>query len=123
MVVSFWESKKHHELFSYLPEEQVLEGGSQMAEEWKEIVGGNVFAFQQVGDTIEGVLVARRSGKFDNVIYDIETKQGLKTVFGTAILDSRMETVVINKPVKIEFTGEVKTGTGRLARNFRVFTR
>lgn len=91
--------------------------------EWKEIEGGNVFAFTQMGDTIEGVIVSRREGQFNNQVYDIETKEGIKTIFGTAILDDRLSRVKDNEPVKIEFVGDVKTGTGRMAKNFKVWTK
>ena len=94
-----------------------------MAEEWKEIEGGNVFAFNQAGDTIEGVIVNIREGQFNNKVYDIETKEGLKTIFGTAILDERLSKVKDHAPVRITYAGELKTGTGRLAKNFKVFTR
>lgn len=92
-------------------------------EDWKEIEGGNVFVFQQLGDAIEGVIVARRDGQFNNKIYDLQTKDGIKTIFGTAILDDRLAKVKDNQPVRIQYAGEVKTGTGRTAKNFKVWTK
>lgn len=141
MTISFNTSQKHQKLFSHSPQEGVMEGEKNMvfktqqssqpqpaqqskSVDWQEVVVGNVFSFQQVGDTIEGVLVAKRQGKmYDTGVYDIQTKEGIRTVFGTAILDTRMERVEENHPIKIEFVGEVKTGTGRLAKNFKVYTK
>ena len=124
MLIKFNESQKHNQLYSYSPKRESQEGEYKMSEDWIEVVAGNVFVFQQEGDTIEGVLVKKREGKkYDNMVYDIETKDGLKTIFGTAILDTRMENVAENTPVKIEYIGEIKTGTGRLAKNFKIWTR
>ena len=124
MAVSWVESQKHTKLYSYSPKREFRKGDQKMAEEWKEVVRGNVFAFQQVGDNLEGVVVSRKkSTQYENMVYDIETKEGLKTIFGTTILDSLMGSIQDNQPVKIEYVGEVKTGTGRLAKNFKVFTK
>jgi len=67
---------------------------------WKEIKGGDVIRLE-VGESIEGKLLAVRQGEFAKV-YDIETKDGKKTLFGSAVLDSRMAEVKVGDRVKIE---------------------
>ena len=124
MTITYSETIKNKTLVP-LSEKGQIEQEDKMAEqiEWKEVESGNLFVFQQVGDTIEGVLVAKRqSSKYETGAYDIQTKEGLRTIFGTAILDTRLQKVEVNAPVKIEYVGELKTGTGRLAKNFKVFT-
>jgi len=123
-TVSYQEAKKHMQLNSYSQpgKDQASGKEKKMSEEWTEVVAGNVFTFQQQGDAIEGKVVARRkSTQYENMVYDIETDDGLKTIFGTTILDSRMVKVKDGQVVKIEYIGEIKTGTGRLAKNYKVW--
>jgi len=80
--------------------------------EWTEVKSGEVFIFDKVGLAIEGKLAAIRDGQFDretgqrSKIYDIETAEGLKTVFGTSFLESRVPADGIGKFLKIEFIEE-----------------
>jgi len=65
-------------------------------------------------DFIEGVLVQSQSnvGTNDSMLYNIETSEGIKSVWGSAILDSRMALVKIGAKVKITYKGlgEAKGG-------------
>lgn len=91
---------------------------------WNEIESGEIFIFD-LDDSPEiiGKLKTVREGQFGNKVYDLETKEGDKTVFGTAILDSKMESVKLNSEVKIVYLGEIKTKNGWMAKNFKVYTK
>ena len=99
-----------------------------MAEEWK-AVQGEVFRFDSEGASIEGELQAVRDGQYfrqngeKSKVYDIMTPSGVKSVFGTSILERQMSSVSIGSKVKIVYMGEVDTKSGRQAKNFEVFTK
>jgi len=88
--------------------------------EWEERTGGNVFVFENEGDSIMGVLKTIRKGQFDNGVYDIETEEGLQTVFGTTVIDSRLNKEDVGKRIKITFNGWGKTRGGQQFKNFTV---
>jgi len=93
--------------------------------EWKKIES-NVHKFMDVGEAIEGKLISKEPNQsFDKgKVYKIETKEGLKVIFGTSILDSEMESVNIGQMVKIVYVGEKenkKKGQNPL-KLFEVFT-
>lgn len=66
------------------------------------------------GDFIEGVLVRVQPdvGVNDSMLYSIETPEGVVSVWGSAILDSRMGLVKVGEKVKITYKGlgEAKSG-------------
>lgn len=75
--------------------------------EWKK-VESQVFRFEKVGDSIEGILKAKEEGAvYGNEVYQIETSDGdTFAVFSTAILASRMAQVDVGEEVKIVFKGK-----------------
>ena len=87
---------------------------------WEEIQVGNVIRFEEKNQVITGVLKAIREGTYENSVYDIETKEGLVTIFGTVILDNRMSKIKPEEKIRITYLGEIKTGSGRIAKNFKV---
>lgn len=62
------------------------------------------------GDFIEGVLVQVQDevGENKSMLYGIETPEGVKNVWGSAILDERMAFVKQGEKVKITFKGLAK---------------
>lgn len=73
--------------------------------EWQK-VEDKIFRFVNEGDTIEGKYLSNElSTLYDNKVYKIETEEGVYTIFGTTILESKMEKVEVGKMVKIVFTG------------------
>lgn len=94
---------------------------------WSEVTrdDSDVFHFEKVGDTIEGKLVSVRQGqKYNNQIYEIETpKAQIMTVFGTTILDQRMQKVAAGSYVRIIYKGGIPTKKGKDAKDFAVFIR
>lgn len=70
-------------------------------------VEAEIYKFEKEGDMIEGELKSvDDSSSFGNKVYKIETKEGLRTVFGTTVIDSQMQLVPPNSMVKIVYTGE-----------------
>jgi len=89
---------------------------------------GDVFRFEKDGDSLEGKLVAIRDGSYyrpdggKSRIYDIETKEGVKTIFGTMVLERNMASVEVGSEVKVIFKGLVNTKRGTQAKMFTVMT-
>lgn len=80
---------------------------------YEEITPGE-WKFSEEGDFIEGVLVQKQEniGVNDSMLYSVENADGIKNVWGSAILDSRMAFVKVGEKVKITFKGlgEAKGG-------------
>lgn len=70
--------------------------------------------FEKDEDFIEGILVRSQEniGANKSMLYSIETSEGVKSVWGSAILDSRMALLKVGSKVKITYKGlgEAKSG-------------
>lgn len=66
---------------------------------YEEVVSGEIVALE-VGDKLEGKYTNKRDAKF-GFAYDFETKDGVKTMFGSAVLDSRMDRIHFGDKVRI----------------------
>jgi len=79
-----------------------------------EEINPSVWTYDKDGDSIEGVLIGKESevGENNSWMYNIETPEGVKSVWGAAILDSRMKLVTVGNKVKITYKGlgEAKGG-------------
>ena len=66
------------------------------------------------GDFIEGVLAQKRAdvGVNNSMLYNIDTSNGIKSVWGSAILDTRMALINLGDKIKITYKGlgEAKGG-------------
>jgi len=94
-----------------------------LAEEWKK-VEVNAFKFENEGDSIEGVyLRAEKSTQYENDNYVLETTDGNKTVFGTAVLNTKMANIPLGKMVKIVYIGKAKSKKGVMYKDFDVFVK
>jgi hypothetical protein len=116
---------KYHSLENYglKPIKRLKTEMSKM--EWKKIES-EPFKFEVAGDVIEGILASvDKSEQFGNMNYKIQTKEGLKTVFGTVVLDSLMSGIRIGSDIKIEFAGlkENKKKGQNAIKLFNVFTK
>lgn len=89
--------------------------------EWKTIEP-EVWKAENSGDSIEGILINKRpSPKYDNKIYNIETANGeQKVVFGTTVLDDRMDYVEIGTRVRITYKGTEKNKKDQDVKIFKV---
>jgi len=80
---------------------------------YKEI-NPEIWTYENDGDFIEGILVNKDSevGENKSWMYNIETSEGVKNIWGSAILDSRMKFVKVGSKIKITYKGlgEAKKG-------------
>lgn len=70
-------------------------------------INPSVWKYEKDGDFIEGILVRVQNdiGPNSSMLYSIETPEGVKNVWGSAILDERMSLVKIDNKVKITYKG------------------
>ena len=73
------------------------------------------FKFENEGDFIEGILVQKQKdiGVNESNLYSIETPEGVKNVWGSAILDSRMALTTVGDKIKITFNGLAEAKPGK----------
>ena len=93
-----------------------------MEKKWKTIEPG-VWKPEQAGDSIEGVLVnktPRDDVKDIGARYHIESKDGMFFVWGSAILDDRMQYVPVGKYIRIKYDGQDEIGKGKKLNKYTV---
>jgi len=73
------------------------------------------WSYENDGDFIEGVLLQKQKdiGVNKSMLYSIETPQGVKNVWGAAILDSRMALVSVGVKIKITYKGLAEAKSGK----------
>ena len=83
---------------------------------YKEI-NPTLWTYEKEGDFIEGILVGKEDevGENKSWMYDIETPEGVKNVWGSVILDTRMAFVKIGDKIKITYKGLGEAKAGRNA--------
>lgn len=83
---------------------------------YKEIVP-SVWEYEKDGDFVEGVLliVKHDVGPNKSLLYNIETSQGVKSVWGSAVLDEKMALVRLGDRVKITYKGKGEAKKGKNA--------
>ena len=94
---------------------------------WKEIkddIFEDTWMPKEEGDSIEGVLVEIKEnvGVNKSKLYKVQTDDGLISVWGSTILDSRLEQVPVGAKIKIVYQGLGKAKAGRNApKLFKVY--
>jgi len=81
---------------------------------YEEIEPG-IWKYDKEGDFIEGFLMDKKKdvGENNASLYGLQTKEGTVNVWGSAILDSRMDFVKIGDKVKITYKGLGEAKAGR----------
>jgi hypothetical protein len=97
------------------------------ARKFRELTDPVVFAFETIGQQVEGELVkvkdVRIRGKRDAVIYTLRQDNGeRRQVWGTAYLDQRLAEVELGTYVRITYTEDEDVGQDSPMRKFRVET-
>ena len=86
-------------------------------------INPSTWTYEKDGDFIEGILVNKQSdvGVHKSMLYSVETSEGVKNIWGAAILDERMACVNTGEEVRITYkgVGEEKKGKNP-AKIFRV---
>lgn len=95
--------------YKHLSVPNSLKDGCEKMTEFKKIES-EIKKFEKEGDSIQGVLIGVSTSKTpdgkDNKAYKIRTKENkVYTIFGTAVLNDRMQAVVLNQEVQIILTG------------------
>jgi len=88
-----------------------------------EEVNPTAWEYSGDGDFIEGILVQVQKdvGENKSKLYSLETSEGIKNVWGSAILDSRMSLISIGSTLKITYKGLAEAKGGKNpAKMFRV---
>jgi len=82
-----------------------------------EEINPSIWTYSIDGDFIEGFLVDVKKDVGENkaILYGLQTERGVTSVWGSAILDSRMSFVQIGDKVKITFKGLGEAKAGRNA--------
>jgi hypothetical protein len=91
-------------------------------DEWKTIEPG-VWRPEKEGDEIVGVLVGKEPKNELSGIsakYHIETDKGMFFVWGSTVLDDRMQYVKVNQKIRITYEGKTKNKRGQDVNLFRV---
>jgi len=75
------------------------------------------WTYENDGDFIEGVLVRVQEniGPNNSMLYSIETPEGVKSVWGATLLDSRMALVKMGNKLKITYKGKAEPQAGKNA--------
>ena len=91
-------------------------------DEWKTIEPG-VWKPEQDGDNIIGVLINKEPKDEQtgfSARYYLENEKGMFFVWGSTVLDDRMQYVKVGQKVKITFEGKTKNKRGQNVNLFRV---
>ena len=73
------------------------------------------WTYEKDGDFVEGVLIQAQEnvGVNNSMLYLLETSDGVKTIWGSAILDSRMALVKKGDKIKITYKGLAEAKGGK----------
>jgi hypothetical protein len=75
---------------------------------------------KESGDETEGILINKRKGQYGG-IYCLEWKGKQFVVFGSTVLDDRMNYVKVGEQVKIVYKGLVRNSRGQDTKIFKVY--
>ena len=80
------------------------------------------WSFENEEDSISGIYVSKQEnvGENHSIIYNIETPEGIKSVWGCTVLDNKMKLLGIGDDIKIVFLGKVKPEKGREYKDFKI---
>ena len=78
-------------------------------------INPEIWNYENEGDFIEGILVKKEAdvGENKSWMYSIETPEGVKNVWGSTILDSRMAFAKVGSKLKITYKGKGEAKAGR----------
>lgn len=73
------------------------------------------WTYEKDGDFIEGILIQKQPdiGPNKSMLYSIENQEGVKNVWGAAILDQRMAFVKVGEKIKITYKGLAEATPGK----------
>ena len=81
--------------------------------EWKKVGAASSwnYAEEGVGATVQGVYLTKEEnvGENHSNVYTIETKNGLVSVWGSSVLDSKFKVIQPGDEIKIKYLGKAKS--------------
>ena len=82
--------------------------------DWQEVGGDSGEMWNKEG-SIEGTLVSRQSnvGPNNSMKYNVETKDGVVGVWGSTVLDTKMEQIKDGSVIRITYLGKADSKNGR----------
>jgi len=87
-----------------------------------EEINPNVCSFEKEGDAVEGILIAKQDnvGVNESKAYHLEKDGKQMMVWGTTVLNSRMDYVNVGDYIRITFKGTLKNAKGQDTKIFKV---
>lgn len=78
-------------------------------------INPEMWTYVNDGDFVEGIVLNKEDNVGENKswLYSIETPEGVKSVWGSAVLDSRMAFVKIGDKIRITYKGLGESKAGR----------
>ena len=98
-------------------------------EDWKKVEVGNTWNYKEEGENAEliGTYIGKKEhvGENDSTVYTIDCLGEIKDVWGSTVLDIRMQAVKIGEDVKLVYLGQLPSEKrkGKTYHNFDVFHR
>ena len=73
-------------------------------------------------DSVSGFYISKQEnfGENKSNLYNIETSEGVKSVWGSTVLDNKMKLVKIGDDIRIIYLGKVKPEKGREYKDFKI---
>lgn len=88
------------------------------------VVDGELFKFDTVGVSLEGVLLSynfrKDTGKGVGNIYEVKTKNGVAAFFAPSLLHKKLSGIPLGSVVKITYDKLSKTANGNSLKQFTV---
>lgn len=93
---------------------------------YEKVEGGELFKFDTVGKSLEGVLInykfQKDTGKGPGNVYEVKVKNGVQAFFAPFMLHKKLKDLMMPSIVSIEMTEVSKTKTGNDLKLFEVKT-
>lgn len=73
-------------------------------------------------DSVEGIYLSKQEevGENKSNVYNLETSEGIKSVWGSTVLDNKFKLVKFGDDLKIIFVGLKKPDGGREYKDFKI---
>lgn len=93
-----------------------------MTEKEYDDVEQDFWKFENDGDSVAGVYISKEEnvGENDSNVYNLNTVDGIKSVWGSTVLDSKMKLASFGEDIRIVFVGKVKPDKGREYKDFKL---
>jgi len=97
--------------------------------DWKKIIPGDAWNYKEEGKGAEfvGTYLSKEEnvGENNSMLYAFETEEGVKNVWGSTLLDTRLKNIKFGEEVKIVYLGQEPSQKrkGKTYHNFEVYHR